>query len=190
MGLMDVLNGMQNGPRGASEPGKGGMSPLTMALIALLGYKAINKLREGHASAPQPAPAPLPGPAGNAGGGLAGGLGGGLGGLLPGGLGGLLAGGAAGSILSGGLGDLLKHFQDGGHADTVNSWVGNGANQPIAPNALESILGNERIQAALQQSGLSKDDLLKGLSQFLPDAVNHMTPDGRLPTDQEFSQRL
>ena len=38
MGLMDVLNGMQNGPRGQSGPstGGGGMSPITMALLGLL----------------------------------------------------------------------------------------------------------------------------------------------------------
>ena len=40
MGLLDVLNGMQNGPRGPSTPGakddSGGMSPMTMAIMALL----------------------------------------------------------------------------------------------------------------------------------------------------------
>ena len=39
MGLLDVLNGMQNGPRGPSNPGaqnSGGMSPMTMAILALL----------------------------------------------------------------------------------------------------------------------------------------------------------
>ena len=40
MGLLDVLNGMQNGPRGASA-GRGGMSPITMALLGLLAYKAV-----------------------------------------------------------------------------------------------------------------------------------------------------
>jgi hypothetical protein len=40
MGLIDILNGMQNGPRGPSQPsssGKGsGMSPIMMALLGLL----------------------------------------------------------------------------------------------------------------------------------------------------------
>ena len=40
------------------------------------------------------------------------------------------------------------------------------------------------------QSGLSRDDLLKGLSQYLPDVINHLTPDGRLPNDRELSGRL
>ena len=44
MGLMDILNGMQNGPRGQQQgapAGSGGMSPMTMALLGLLAYKAI-----------------------------------------------------------------------------------------------------------------------------------------------------
>jgi hypothetical protein len=46
MGLIDILNGMQNGPRGPSQSsgsgsGKGGgMSPIMMALLGLLAYKA------------------------------------------------------------------------------------------------------------------------------------------------------
>jgi hypothetical protein len=43
MGLMDVINGVPNGPRGQRQPsreGGGGMSPMMMALLALLAYKA------------------------------------------------------------------------------------------------------------------------------------------------------
>ena len=42
MGLLDILHGMQNGPRGEREPGTtSGMSKMAMALIALLGYKTL-----------------------------------------------------------------------------------------------------------------------------------------------------
>ena len=44
MGLLDVLNGMQSGPHGQREPSTtagGGMSKMTMALIALLGYQVL-----------------------------------------------------------------------------------------------------------------------------------------------------
>ena len=115
MGLLDVLNGMQNGPRGPSTPSAqrdgGGMSPITMAILALLAWKGIKHFSGNQTgSAPQPAPAP-----GNVNAGLPGGMGGGgLSDMLKGGLGGLLAGGAAGSILSGGLGDLLNQFQQKG----------------------------------------------------------------------------
>ena len=40
----------------------------------------------------------------------------------------------------------------------------------------------------MQQSGLSRSSLLEGLSQMLPDTVNQLTPDGRLPTEHEASR--
>jgi uncharacterized protein YidB (DUF937 family) len=191
MGLLDVLNGMQNGPRGPSGPAtdsKGGMSPMTMAILALLAWKALKHFG-GSSSQPgaQPAPAPAPSPKTiNAG--LPGG--GGLSDVLKGGLGGLLAGGAAGSILSGGLGDLMKQLQQGGQGDTANSWVGKGENKPIAPGDLANALGADQIDAIARQSGMSRNDLLQGLSQYLPGVIDHLTPDGRLPDEKEISGRL
>jgi uncharacterized protein YidB (DUF937 family) len=206
MGLLDVLNGMQNGPRGPSEPSdqsqsSGGMSPMTMAILALLAYKAVKHLGGSHAqtspAGTQPTQAPQTLPPGTTtasadSGGLGGALGGGLGDLmrgpLGGALGGLLAGGAAGSVLSGGLGDLLKQFQDNGHAETANSWVGPGENKQIAPNDLASALGADQISTLTSQTGLSRDQLLAGLAQQLPHVINQLTPDGRLPTEHEASR--
>jgi uncharacterized protein YidB (DUF937 family) len=191
MGLLDILNGMQNGPRGPSTPSaqdKGGMSPITMAILALLAYKAVKHIGGGQ---PNAAPAPTPAPSPNTmNAGTGGDLGGGLGDLLKGGLGGLLAGGAAGSVISGGLGDLLKQFQQNGHGDTANSWVGPGENKPIAPGDLANALGANQIDSLASQSGLSRDDLLSGLSQYLPGVIDHLTPEGRLPTEKELSGRI
>ena len=193
MGLLDVLNGMQNGPRGPSTPSAqsegGGMSPMTMAILALLAWKAVKHYGGSQpGAAPTQAPPKLPGnvtaslPGGGAGGGLSD--------LLKGGLGGLLAGGAAGSVLSGGLGDLLNQFQQKGQSDAANSWVSNGPNKQITPGDLASALGADQINSLASQSGLSRDELLKGLSQYLPDVVNHLTPDGRLPNENEVSGRI
>jgi uncharacterized protein YidB (DUF937 family) len=175
MGLLDVLNGMQNGPRGQSGPGgSGGMSPITMAILGLLAYKAIKGI-----SSNQPGAKPA-GTGTNAGGGL--------GDLLPGGLGGLLAGGAAGSVLSGGLNDLLKQFQQSDQGDVANSWVGTGPNKTISPNDLAKVLDNEQIKTLMAQTGISRDALIAGLSKQLPQIVDELTPNGRLPTAQELSR--
>jgi uncharacterized protein YidB (DUF937 family) len=193
MGLLDVLNGMQNGPRGPSKPSaeneSGGLSPLTLAILAVLGYKALKHLTgsQPEASPAPPPPSPAPGRTVNAG---LPGSGGGLGDLLKGGLGGLLAGGAAGSILSGGLGDLVNQLQKKGHGETANSWVSPGPNKEIAPRDLADALGADQINTLAAQTGLSRDELLAGLSQHLPEVVNHLTPDGRLPTESELSRML
>jgi uncharacterized protein YidB (DUF937 family) len=189
MGLLDVINGMQNGPRGQPAPKSDeGMSIMTKAILALLAYKAVKHLG-GSEPAAHPAgnaaPTQLPGTTANAGSSS-----GGLGDLLKGGLGGLLAGGAAGSILSSGLGDLLKQFQQSGHTEVANSWVGTGPNKQISVTDLESALGADQITRLINQTGLSREELLSGLSQQLPKVINHMTPEGRLPTEQEVSRWL
>jgi uncharacterized protein YidB (DUF937 family) len=201
MGLIDVLNGMQNGPHGQRDPSatsssSGGMSPITMAILGLLAYKAVKGFA-GNQPSPSSAPAntripPAPNPtsAGQSAGAGQSASGGGLGDLLKGGLGGLLAGGAAGSVLSGGLNDLLKQFQQSGQSETVNSWVGTGPNKQISPNDLGGALGSDRINALVEQTGMSRDELLRSLSQYLPQVVDQLTPHGRVPTEQEVHRLL
>jgi uncharacterized protein YidB (DUF937 family) len=215
MGLRDILIGMQNGPRGQRPPsapggGGGGMSPLTMALLALLAYKGIKGMSGGRgAAASEPrGGTPLPrsgtgGPTGGLGdilGGLLGGRartapaggkpGGSLADLLPPGLGGLLGGAAAGSVLSGGLGNVLKDLQQSGQGHVASSWVGPGPNEEIAPDQLEQAFGSDTLDALAQHSGMSRDELLTGLSQNLPDLIDRLTPQGRLPTEQEASRMV
>jgi uncharacterized protein YidB (DUF937 family) len=179
VGLLDVLNGMQSGLRGQPAPSTagGGMSPITMAILGLLVSRAVKGLGGGQGA----------GGSSMAGGNIGGG---GIGGLLQAGLGGLLASGAAGGVLSGGLSDLVKQFQQGGLGSAVNSWVGHGPNQQISPNDLARALGSDQINTLMSQTGMSRDELLSGLSQQLPQAVDELTPDGRLPTEQEMTQRI
>jgi uncharacterized protein YidB (DUF937 family) len=203
MGLLDILNGMQNGPRGQSQPNSGGMSKMTMAMLALLAYKAYQKMGT---NPPRNAPADAPGTGqadanqnGNLGG-LLGGLfggssgpaagAGGLGGLLNGGLGGLLAGGAAGGVLSGGLDELIKQFQQSGHGDAAQSWVGTGQNQTISPDDLGNALGDDTVKSLAEQAGISRIELLNGMSEELPRFVDTMTPQGNLPNESEMSRLL
>ena len=188
MGLIDVLNGMQNGPRGQRDTssGSGGMSPITMAILGLLAYKAVKGFTGAQSStAPGNTRVPPGGTAINTGT-----QGGGLGDLLKSGLGGLLATGAAGSIVSGGLGDLLKQLQQSGHGDAADSWVGTGPNKTISPDDLAGALGADKINALVAQTGMSRDDLLQGLSEYLPKVVDQLTPQGRLPTEQEAGRLL
>jgi uncharacterized protein YidB (DUF937 family) len=93
-------------------------------------------------------------------------------------------------VLSGGLGDLLKQLQQSGHGEVADSWVGKGPNKPIAPGDLASALGADQLDQLSSQSGLSREELLQGLSQYLPQAVDHLTPEGRLPNESELSGRL
>jgi uncharacterized protein YidB (DUF937 family) len=87
----------------------------------------------------------------------------------------------AGSIL-GGLTDLIGKLSAGGVAPQVNSWVGHGPNEPVPPGQLGSALGQNVLAELSQRTGISQQELLNQLSTVLPQIINHMTPNGRMPT--------
>ena len=93
----------------------------------------------------------------------------------------------AGSLM-GGLSDLIGKLTAGGAASQVNSWVGSGANQPIQPGQLGSALGQQAINDLSAHSGMSKEELLNQLALVLPQLINHLTPNGRVPTAAELDK--
>jgi len=151
-------------------PGGSISKPLLIALGALLVGKMM-----GGGSTPQPQAQPQSGA--GSGGGLLGSLAGALGGGLAGGA---SSGGSAGGF-GGGLGGLLQRFNQSGHGDIANSWVGTGPNQPIQPTQLNSALGQTTISDLARQSGMSEQQLLSELSRVLPGVVDRLTPTGQVP---------
>ena len=96
----------------------------------------------------------------------------------------------AGGGLLGGLGGLLNKLQQGGLSNETKSWVGSGQNQPVSPGQLGSALGPSIIKMLAQKSGIPEEELTKQISQVLPGIVDKLTPNGRLPTAAELSQRM
>jgi uncharacterized protein YidB (DUF937 family) len=153
MGLLDNV-------LGSAVPGGRYAKPLGIALLALLASRAMGGGGFGAGG--------RGGADEGGGGGLVGG--GGLGGLLSGGLGGIIGGlmGGGGdtrtmpnqdqahAAVSGGLGELLQRFQQSGFGDTVNSWIGTGANRPIAPDQLNQALSPETVDELSQQTGVPR----------------------------------
>jgi len=164
MGLLDMLTGSN---RGYGYGGGRGMSPIAMAALGLLAYKAI----KGSGNQRQPSAAM----ASSGNGSILESLG-------------LGTGGSLGGILSGGLRDLVGQFQNAGKGAVAGSWVSNGQNEPIAPADLENVLTPEQIQFLTEKTGLSREELLAGLSKQLPETVDQLTPAGRLPSPQDIDR--
>ncbi len=147
---------------------KSGFPSMTalLGLLAVAGFQNRDKIAEmlrggsGNADVSRPQGSPQ-----------------GSGGGILSGLGGLGAGG----LLAGGLGELIKKFQQGGFGEVADSWVKSGPNKPASETDLASALGPDVIGRLEQQTGLSRQEILKRLSRELPDAVDKYTPDGRLP---------
>lgn len=86
----------------------------------------------------------------------------------------------------GGLGGLLEKFRQGGFEDVIRSWIGTGANKPIAPNQLRQALGPETVDHLARETGMPREDLLSQLSRLLPDVIDKLTPDGKLPKESDL----
>ena len=95
----------------------------------------------------------------------------------------------AGSILAG-LTDLIGKLSAGGVAPQVNSWVGHGPNEPVPPGQLGSALGQNVLDELSQRTGMSQQELLSQLSTVLPQIINHLTPNGRMPTLADLEKDL
>ena len=133
----------------------------------------------------------LLGAAGGAGalGSLLGGAGGagGLGGLL----GGLLGGGnsdhaaAVDAAAPAGLGPLQQILEQAGLGEQVKSWIGNGQNLPVSGEQITQALSGtgalEEVSKLASTFGINEGDLANQLAEGLPEAVNHLTPQGTLP---------
>ena len=86
----------------------------------------------------------------------------------------------------GGLGDLIDRFRQGGLEDIIKSWIGTGPNKAVSPNQLHQALGAETIDRLSAETGLPRDDLLSQLSRALPEVIDKLTPDGKLPKEADL----
>ena len=154
------------------------MSKITMALLAFLAYKAYKGSQPAQAGVPSPYP-------GGQGREPQGAEAGGLAGVLRTIFGG---GSVPGPVLSRGVGNTVQDFERSGQGEIARSWVGRGQNRPVEPEKLEAALGEDGIRDLMRQTGMERDELLATLSEHLPRVIDHLTPEGRLPTEQEASR--
>jgi uncharacterized protein YidB (DUF937 family) len=107
-------------------------------------------------------------------------------GLFDGVLGGIV-GGAMASVVNGileqhgGVQGVVNQFEQNGLGATVRSWVGTGANAPISPDDVHRPIGPDLLQQLAAKAGMSVPELTQKLAQVLPQAVDHLTPDGSIP---------
>jgi uncharacterized protein YidB (DUF937 family) len=148
---------------GSAVPGGSLAKPVMIAAAALLAPRATgggglgSLFRSGAAASPAPSGAPAPTSRQPQGG------------------------------LLGGLGALLQSFQQSGHGDIINSWIGSGQNQPITPDQLHQALGPQAVDNLSRLTGVAAPDLISELSRVLPGVIDRLTPQGRMPNQAEMS---
>jgi uncharacterized protein YidB (DUF937 family) len=82
---------------------------------------------------------------------------------------------------SGGLAGLMESFNQKGLGGIFSSWISTGKNLPISGEEIQQGLGMDRIQKISDASGLSAGDVKSKLADVLPDLIDRLTPEGRMP---------
>ena len=78
----------------------------------------------------------------------------------------------------GGVQGIVAQLEQQGLGNTVRSWVGTGANQPITPDQIHQAFGSDIVKQLAARVGMSPEDLAAKLSQILPQAIDKLTPAG------------
>ena len=91
---------------------------------------------------------------------------------------------------SGGLAGLLQQFKANGLGHLADSWVGTGQNMPISAEQLKGVLGSDQLQQMAAKLGIAPDALSGQLAQLLPQVIDKLTPQGRVPDQGGVQQGL
>ena len=81
----------------------------------------------------------------------------------------------------GGLNAIVAKLQQAGLGDQVKSWLGNGQNLPITAEQLQQVLGSDTVRQLAARYNIPVDQISQILAQQIPKAVDHASPDGKLP---------
>jgi uncharacterized protein YidB (DUF937 family) len=115
--------------------------------------------------------------------------------------GGAVAGPTAGKLVNtalellnspqvGGLPGLVQAFKDKGLGELVASWVSTGKNLSVSGDEVQAVLGSDKIQQIAQALGITNQNVSSGLAGLLPELIDMLTPDGKLPQAETVAQKV
>ncbi len=81
----------------------------------------------------------------------------------------------------GGLSGLVEKFTQGGLGEQVASWVSTGKNLPVSAEQIQSALSSTGLHDIAAKFGINTTDMAAQLSNLLPQVVDKLTPDGKVP---------
>ena len=121
--------------------------------------------------------------------------------IVKAGAGKLLGGAAQGGLMeqvlglinnseTGGLAGLVETFKSKGLGDAISSWIGTGENNPVSGEQIANTLGSDKIQEIAGKLGISGSEASSGLAALLPQVIDKLTPDGKVPEGGLLEQGL
>ncbi len=90
----------------------------------------------------------------------------------------------------GGLNNLIGQFASKGLGDVIGSWVSTGKNLPVSGDQLQNVLGKDTINHLASKLGMDNGALTSQLTNLLPNVVDKLTPDGKVPEGDIMSKGM
>jgi len=90
----------------------------------------------------------------------------------------------------GGLGGLLDTLRQQGLGSHVDSWIGTGRNMPVNAQQIIDALGQGPLAQIAQRFGIDPQQAASHIAEILPKAVDHLSPNGQLPSGDLVSSAL
>lgn len=88
------------------------------------------------------------------------------------------------------MGSLMGKLTEGGLGDQVQSWMGDGDNEPVSAEQLKSALGEEQMAAASEKMGVDTDTAAQQLSESLPDLADKFSGGGSMLDASGLADKL
>jgi uncharacterized protein YidB (DUF937 family) len=79
------------------------------------------------------------------------------------------------------LSSFTQRFRDSGLDEHVSSWISKGQNLPVVGDQIERALGSDVVAGIAGKLGVTQHQAADELAEAVPEVVDEMTPEGRLP---------
>jgi len=90
----------------------------------------------------------------------------------------------------GGMQGLVSKFDLAGLQDKVQSWLGKGPNQQVSGSEVRQALGDSEVDRIAQDAGVSREEASEQIAHVLPQTVDQLSPEGRMPSGDELKATL
>ncbi len=91
---------------------------------------------------------------------------------------------------TGGLEGLVQRFKEKGLGDTIASWISTGENKVVTNEQIQKVLGSGFIQQLAEKAGISQEKVSQQLAGMLPQVIDKLTPNGKLPEGSKIAEGL
>jgi uncharacterized protein YidB (DUF937 family) len=81
---------------------------------------------------------------------------------------------------NGGLEGVIAKFNEAGFSEQTASWVSQGDNLQISAEQIIQVLGRDSIASIAEKLTLSPTDISAKIAEYLPQAIDKMTPNGKV----------